>query len=70
MQVESSSSLRQESNIPIPQELVIIPNPEIQTIINDESPICEVGGTSLVAGLRGEVTSSAAVSTIEEPPHV
>lgn len=29
MQVEASSSLRQESNIPIPQELVIILNPEI-----------------------------------------
>ena len=36
MQVETSFSLRKKSNIPITQELVIIPNPEIQAIINNE----------------------------------
>ena len=68
-QVESLSSLRQESNIAIPQELVIIPNPEIHAIINDESLACEVGGAGLVARSGGEVTSSATMSIIEEPPH-
>ncbi|KAL0010636.1 hypothetical protein SO802_005744 [Lithocarpus litseifolius] len=57
-----------ESNIPIPEELVIIPNLEIQAIINDESPIREVGGASLVAGSGGEMTSLAAMSTTKEPP--
>lgn len=60
LQVESSSSLRVENNIPIPEELVIIPNPKIQGIINDESPIREVD----------RATTSTALSSIEEPPHV
>ena len=29
LEVEAASSLRQERNVPIPTELVIIPNPEI-----------------------------------------
>ena len=69
LQVEASSPLRLESNIPIPQELVIIPNPEIQAIINDESLVRKVGGTGPVAVSKGEVTNSIAVSTTEEPPH-
>ena len=60
LQVESSSSLKVENNIPIPEELVIIPNPKIQGIINDESPIREVD----------RATTSAALSSTEEPPHV
>jgi len=69
MQVEALSSLRQESNIAIPQELFIIPNPEIHAIINDESLACEIGGAGLVARSGGEVTNSATMSIIEEPPH-
>ena len=68
MQVETSFSLRQESNIPIPQELVIISNLEIQAIINDKSPIHEVKGVGPITGSGGKVTSLAAVSTTEEPP--
>ena len=70
MQVKASSSLRVESNIPIPQEHVIIPNPEIQAIINDESPIREVVGTSPVVVSGGEVTNFTAVSTTKEPSRV
>lgn len=69
MQVEPSFSLRQESNIPIPQELVIIPNPKIQAIINNESPVHQVRGAGPIAGSGGEVTSLAAVSITKEPPH-
>ena len=67
MQVKASSSLKVESNIPILEELVIIPNPEIQAIINDESPVCEVEGAGPVASLEGG-TISAALSSTEEPP--
>ena len=59
LQVEASSSLGVESNIPIPEELVIIPNPEIQAIINDESPTHEVEGGG---------TISAVLSSTKEPP--
>nr|POE88894.1 hypothetical protein CFP56_47447 [Quercus suber] len=68
MQMEASSSLRQESNIPIPQALVIILIPKIQAIINEESPVHEVGRAGPVALSGGEVTNSVAVSTSEEPP--
>ena len=63
MQVEPSSSLRQESSISIPKELIIIPNPEIQAIINDESPICKVEGAGPTVGSVGDVTNLVAVST-------
>ena len=69
MQVEPSFTLRQESNIPIPQELVIIPNPKIQAIINNESPVHKVRGVGPIARSGGEVTSLAAVSITKEPPH-
>ena len=68
MQVESSSSLRQESNITIPEELIIIPNPEIQAIINDESPVRVVKGAGPITGSGGVVTNSAAAPTTEELP--
>ena len=66
MQGEASSTLRLESNIPIPEELVIIPNPEIQTIINDESPVCEARGVGPFAASGGKVASSVPVSITEE----
>ena len=68
LQVEVSSSLSQESNIPILEELIIIPNPEIQAIINGESPICKVERDGPIAGSGGELTSSVAMSTTEELP--
>ena len=68
MQVESFSSLRQEGSIPIPQELVIIPNLKIQAIINDESSIRVVEGASPVTGSGGEVTSLVVISRTVEPP--
>ena len=68
MQVESSSSLRQESNITIPEELIIIPNPEIQAIINDESPVRVVKGAGPITGSGGVVTNSATAPTAKELP--
>ena len=67
MQVASSSSFRQEGSIPIPQELVIIPNPEIQAIVNDESHVRVVKGVGPIAGSGGEVTKSVSVSSMDEP---
>lgn len=67
MQVEASSSMGQANNIPIPEVLIIVSNLKIQGIINDESPVPEVGGAGPVAVSGGEVTSSAVVSIIEEP---
>ncbi|KAK9984723.1 hypothetical protein SO802_034248 [Lithocarpus litseifolius] len=67
MQVEASFTLRLESNIPIPQELVIVPNPEFQAIINDKSLVREVGRASPVVVSGGEVTRSVAITTTEEP---
>nr|POF00837.1 hypothetical protein CFP56_73708 [Quercus suber]POF22878.1 hypothetical protein CFP56_38165 [Quercus suber] len=69
MQVEASFALRQADNIPIPEELISIPNPKIQAIINDKSLVREVEGTSPITMSGGEVTSSAVVSTTEEPIH-
>jgi len=70
LQVEASFSLSLESSMPIPVELIILPNPKIQAIMNDESPIREVEGARPTAALGGEMTSSAPVSSTEEPPHV
>ena len=56
--------------MPIPVELIILPNPEIQAIMNDESPVREVEGARPTAALGGEMTSSAPVSSTEEPSHV
>ena len=70
MQVEVSSSLRLESNIPTPAKLVIIPNPEIQAIINDESPIREVDEPKTATVLGGEATISTTLSSIEEPSRI
>ena len=70
MQVEASSSLRLESNIPTPAELVIIPNPEIQAIINDKSPIREVDGPETATVLGGEATISTTLSSTEEPSRI
>nr|POF00838.1 hypothetical protein CFP56_73709 [Quercus suber] len=67
MQVEASFALRQADNIPIPEELIIIPNPKIQAIINDKSLVREVEGASPITMSGGEVTSFAVVSTTEEP---
>ena len=68
MQVEPSSSLRQESSIQILEELIIIPNPKIQAIVNDESPICEVEGANPTAGTGGDVTTLAVAPTTGDPP--
>ena len=70
MQVEASSSLRLESSIPTPAELLIIPNPEIQAIINDESLVREVDGLGTATVLGGEATISSALSSTEEPSRV
>ena len=70
LEMEGASPLRQKCNVPIPRELVIIPNPEIQAIIIDESSICEVERTGPIATSRGEITSSAAVSFTDKPPQV
>ena len=68
--MEAASSLRQEHNVPIPAELVIIPNPEIQAIINDESPVQGFEGAGPTTALGGEETTSAALSSTEEPSYV
>ena len=68
MQVEPSSSLRQESSIPILEELIIILNPKIQAIVNDESPVCEVEGANPTAGTGGDVTTSAVAPTTRDLP--
>ena len=65
----ASFSLSVESNILIPEELVIITNPKIQAIINDESPALKVEGAGPAASLEGG-TISAALSSTEEPPCV
>ena len=65
LQIEVSSSPRVESNIPIPEELVIIPNPEIQAIINDESLAREVEGAGPAASLGGGTISAVLSSTKE-----
>jgi len=39
LQVEATSSLRTNKEIPYPLELIIVLNPEIQEIINDKSLI-------------------------------
>lgn len=56
--------------MPILEELIIIPNPEIQAIINDESPFREVEGVGSTAAFGGEVTISTTVSSTEGLPHV
>ena len=68
--MEAASSLRQEHNVPIPAELVIIPNPEIQAIINDESLVWGVEGAGPTKALGGEETTSAALSSTKEPSYV
>ena len=70
LEVEGASPLWQKCNVPIPGELVIIPNPEIQAIIIDESPTREVERTGPIATSRGEITCSAAVSSTNKPPQV
>nr|POF09862.1 hypothetical protein CFP56_74742 [Quercus suber] len=67
LEVEAGSSLRQEPNVPIPTKLVIIPKLEIQVIINDKSPVRKVEGARPTMVLRGETTTSAALSSTEEP---
>ena len=68
--MEAASPLRLKHNVPIPEELFIIPNLKIQVIINDESPVCEVERTGPIATSGGEITSSIAVSSTDEPPQV
>lgn len=70
LEVEGASPLRKKCNVPIPKELVIIPNLEIQAIIIDESPIREVERTGPITTSRGEITSFAAVSSTDKPPQV
>ena len=45
---------------------MIIPNPEIQAIVNDESPVRVVEGVGPIAGSREEVTKSVSVSSMDE----
>ena len=70
LEVEVASPFRQECNVPIPRELVIMPNPEIQAIINDKSPVHKVERTGPITTSGGEITSSKAVSSTNEPPQV
>ena len=63
LEVEAASPLRLEHNVPIPGKLVIIPNLEIQAIINDESPVREVERIGPIATLGGDITSL--VATLE-----
>ena len=70
LEVEVASPLRLKRNAPILEELVIIPNPEIQAIINDESPVREVERTSPITILRGKITSSTVMSSTDKPPQV
>ena len=62
--------MRQKRNVPIPAKLVIILNPEIQVIINDESPVRGVEGAAPTTALGGEETTFAALSSTKEPPRV
>lgn len=66
LEVEAVSPLRQECNIPIPRELVIIPNPETQAIINDESLVREVEVVGPAMALGREAITSIALSSTEE----
>lgn len=68
LQVKATSSLRLENNIPIPEKLVIIPNPEIQAIINDKSPVWEVDRVGPATTVGWEETIYVALSSAEEPP--
>ncbi|KAL0001574.1 hypothetical protein SO802_015355 [Lithocarpus litseifolius] len=70
LEVEAASSLRQERNVPIPAELVIIPNLEIQAIINDKSHVQGVEEVGPTTTLEGKETTSAALSSTEKPPRV
>nr|POE84955.1 hypothetical protein CFP56_75806 [Quercus suber] len=67
LEVEAASSLRQERNVPILTKLVIIPNPEIQAIINDKSPIKKVERAGPTTTCGGEATTYAALSSTKEP---
>ena len=64
LEVEVASPLRLEHNVPILGKLVIIPNLEIQAIINDESPVREVERIGPIATLGGDITSSVATPEI------
>ena len=66
LQVEVSSSLRLESSMPIHVELIILFNPEIHAIINNESPVREVVMARPTAALGGRMTSFAPVSSTED----
>nr|POE66783.1 hypothetical protein CFP56_68838 [Quercus suber] len=66
LEVEAASSLRQERNVPILTKLVIIPNPEIQAIINDKSPIKKVERAGPTTTCGGEATTYAALSLTKE----
>lgn len=68
LEVEATSPLMLEHNVLIPKELVIIPNPKIQAIINDESLIREIERTGPIAISGGEITSSTVVSSTDKPP--
>lgn len=57
MQVEATATLRQADSISIPPELIIVPNPKIQAIINDESSVREVGGSTVVMPVVGDLAS-------------
>nr|POE91821.1 hypothetical protein CFP56_65366 [Quercus suber] len=65
LEMEVASSLRQEHNVPIPAELVIIPNVDIQAIINDESPAQGVEGAGPTVTLGGEEITFVALSSTE-----
>ena len=62
--------MRKKRNVNIPAKLVIILNPEIQVIINDESPIRGVKEAEPTTALGGEKTTFAALSSTKEPPRV
>lgn len=58
MQVEASFSLRLDDSIPIPTKLIIVPNLEIQNIINDESSVREARGPPVVNPVANDLASS------------
>nr|POE90549.1 hypothetical protein CFP56_61188 [Quercus suber] len=58
MQVEASSTLRQDDSILIPVELIIVPNLKIQAIINDESLMREAKVPPAVNPVAGDLASS------------
>ena len=61
LQVEATSSLRTNKEIPYPLELIIVLNPEIQEIINDKSLIWVSKAFMTTTPVEGEKEDPAVV---------